>query len=105
MRELAGSLLEWRRWMRMSAIGWIRARHATNFVNKENYFMTQRHILAVAILAGASAARTLPADDYALDNAHTSVIFGISHLGFSFTYGRFDKASGTYTLDPAHPEN
>lgn len=44
------------------------------------------------------------ADNYALDPAHTSVIFGVSHLGFSYTYGRFNKVDGKYTLDEANPE-
>ena len=41
---------------------------------------------------------------YVVDHSHTSVIFGVSHLGFSFTYGRFNKVSGKFTLDPAKPE-
>jgi polyisoprenoid-binding protein YceI len=56
--------------------------------------------LAATLAAGPRAAR---ADDYVLDDSHTSIIFGISHLGFSLTYGRFNKMSGTYTLDAADP--
>jgi polyisoprenoid-binding protein YceI len=44
------------------------------------------------------------ADEFTVDNSHTSVIFGVSHLGYSITYGRFNKVSGTFTLDPAGPE-
>ena len=35
--------------------------------------------------------------------SHTSVIFGISHMGFSYTYGRFNKVAGSYVLDEANP--
>jgi polyisoprenoid-binding protein YceI len=53
------------------------------------------------LAANSSPAR---ADDYEVDNAHTSVIFGVSHMGYSFSYGRFNKVSGAYSLDPAKPE-
>jgi polyisoprenoid-binding protein YceI len=56
--------------------------------------------LAVTLLAGS---RPAVADDYKLDDSHTSVVFGISHMGLSYTYGRFNKVSGTYTLDAADP--
>ena len=36
------------------------------------------------------------AANYALDGSHTAVIFGISHLGFSHTYGRFNKVAGQF---------
>jgi polyisoprenoid-binding protein YceI len=49
-------------------------------------------------LAGASLAR---ADDYALDDMHTSVTFKAGHLGLSWTYGRFNEVSGAFTLDPS----
>lgn len=43
------------------------------------------------------------AADYTVDASHTSMIFGISHLGFSYTYGRFNTVAGQYTLDEANP--
>ena len=61
--------------------------------------------LALALALGfASLQSSLRADEYVVDPSHTSVIFGISHLGYSFTYGRFNKVSGDFTLDPAKPE-
>jgi polyisoprenoid-binding protein YceI len=54
-------------------------------------------------LAISSQPHAFAADNYALDTAHTSVIFGISHMGFSYTYGRFNKVDGKYTLDEADP--
>lgn len=44
------------------------------------------------------------AGDYVIDSAHTTVIFGIDHLGFSTFYGRFDDVSGRLTLDTDNPE-
>jgi polyisoprenoid-binding protein YceI len=64
---------------------------------------TAKLALACA-LAFASLQSPLRADEYVVDPSHTSVIFGISHLGYSFTYGRFNKVSGDFTLDPAKPE-
>jgi polyisoprenoid-binding protein YceI len=65
--------------------------------------MSLRIALAFALL-GSLAARPVQAEDYAIDGSHTSVIFGISHLGYSFTYGRFNTVKGAFTLDPAKPE-
>jgi polyisoprenoid-binding protein YceI len=62
-----------------------------------------RVLLVLATLATALAVPTRAADNYAIDPAHTSVIFGISHLGFSYTYGRFNKVAGNYALDEANP--
>ena len=39
------------------------------------------------------------ADSYTIDPTHTYPNFTISHLGFSTMHGRFDKTSGTVTLD------
>ncbi len=39
------------------------------------------------------------ADTYTIDERHTFPGFEISHLGFSTQRGRFDKTSGTVTLD------
>lgn len=65
--------------------------------------MTLRLTLAVALLASLAAAAR--ADDYTVDNSHTAVIFSVKHVNFSYTFGRFNKVSGKYTLDPAKPEN
>jgi polyisoprenoid-binding protein YceI len=37
--------------------------------------------------------------NYTIDNSHTSVIFGVNHLGMSVCYGRFRKVEGQFTLD------
>lgn len=41
---------------------------------------------------------------YTLDPAHTQVMFAVSHLGFSFSHGRFDKFDGSFTFNAAQPE-
>lgn len=44
-------------------------------------------------------------DSYLIDNSHTSVIFAVSHFKLSYTYGRFNKVSGSFKWDQANPEN
>ncbi len=36
---------------------------------------------------------------YKIDPTHSSVIFGISHLGVTYVYGRFNTLSGVMTLE------
>jgi len=78
--------------------------------------------LAFTALALATAAVTLPAiaqmpttppgapdparvkgGTYAVDGAHTEVLFEVDHLGFSTYWGIFHGATGSLTLDPAKP--
>lgn len=66
--------------------------------------MLSRFTLAISLVASlAVPSRPAMADDYAVDGAHTAIIFGISHMGLSFTYGRFNKVTGAYVLDAADP--
>ncbi|MFO1435745.1 MAG: YceI family protein [Gammaproteobacteria bacterium] len=44
------------------------------------------------------------AADYDIDPSHASVLFKISHLGFSTMTGSFDKFKGTFSWDEDHPE-
>jgi polyisoprenoid-binding protein YceI len=55
-------------------------------------------ILAVSVALPLSA---VAADSYTVDPNHTFPHFQINHLGFSTMHGRFDKTSGTITLDSA----
>lgn len=41
------------------------------------------------------------AGTYSLDESHTAVIARVSHLGYSHSIFRFDRASGSFTWDPA----
>jgi polyisoprenoid-binding protein YceI len=45
-----------------------------------------------------------PAATYTLDPAHSTVVFRLSHLGFSKYTASFSKIGGTLTFDPDHPE-
>jgi polyisoprenoid-binding protein YceI len=54
-------------------------------------------LLGLTVLSVPSARA---ADNYALDPMHTAANFKISHLGLSWTYGRFNDVSGAFTLDP-----
>jgi polyisoprenoid-binding protein YceI len=53
-------------------------------------------LISVALPVSAFAA-----DSYIVDSYHTFPHFSINHLGFSTLQGRFDKTSGTVTLDRA----
>lgn len=66
--------------------------------------------LSLAAIAGAvalwspSAPAVLNADNgYKIDPVHTSAIFGVKHQSVSNFYGRFNKAEGTFNIDPADP--
>jgi polyisoprenoid-binding protein YceI len=54
-------------------------------------------VTAIAFFAAPSA--SLPeAEMYAIDPAHSSVLFRINHLGVSNVYGRFNGIAGDFTL-------
>lgn len=55
-------------------------------------------VLGLWLGSGVAHAQTTTFD---VDNTHSSVIFGIGHFGLSYTYGRFNKLSGEFTLDNA----
>lgn len=65
-------------------------------------------LLRTALIAAASSLLVgqngFSAETYVIDASHTSIIFGVSHMGYSFTYGRFNKASGGYVLNREKPE-
>jgi polyisoprenoid-binding protein YceI len=56
--------------------------------------------LAAAIALAASAASAFAAPEtFNLDSTHSFPRFSYSHLGYSIQMSRFDKATGTVTLD------
>jgi polyisoprenoid-binding protein YceI len=62
--------------------------------------MFKRIAALIAVLFVTVAAAQAPAaDEYAVDAMHAGVTFKISHLGLSWTYGRFNDISGSFTLD------
>jgi polyisoprenoid-binding protein YceI len=57
-------------------------------------------VLAALVAAPLGTAR---ADEYAVDPAHSAAVFRVSHVGLSWTYGRFKTVSGTFAVDPRTP--
>ena len=58
----------------------------------------------IFISALALSAPALAADAYIIDKAHTNIIWGASHMGFSKSFGTFSEVSGQFTLDETAPE-
>ncbi|MGZ3724025.1 MAG: YceI family protein, partial [Bdellovibrionales bacterium] len=60
----------------------------------------------ISLFATLALAFSVPAfaDTYKIDPAHTSIVFKISHLGFSHVYGMIPGAEGKFTIDEAKPE-
>jgi polyisoprenoid-binding protein YceI len=57
--------------------------------------------LAVAsLLTVAVSAR---ADEFTVDPAHSAAVFRVSHLGLSWSYGRFKDISGSFAVDAQNP--
>ena len=55
-------------------------------------------VLAATPYVIGQDAQAPPAGEYAIDPAHSSFVFSVSHLGISKVYGRFNEFSGSYTL-------
>src|SRR4051794_31652632 len=64
--------------------------------------IAMRKAMLAVILAGLGTS-TVAAADYKIDSSHAAVVFKISHLGLSWTYGRFTDIAGEFTADPAEP--
>lgn len=63
---------------------------------------------AALVIAAPVVAQDLsktPSGRYVLDPEHTSVVFFVSHFGFSEYSGRFQNLSGELTLDRDAPQN
>ncbi|MDX2094776.1 MAG: YceI family protein [Alphaproteobacteria bacterium] len=59
---------------------------------------------ALAFTAPTTALEGVASGVYEIDPSHTSIQFGISHLGFSQYQGRFNAAAGTLAFDAKAPE-
>jgi polyisoprenoid-binding protein YceI len=46
----------------------------------------------------------MPAGDFKIDGVHSTVIFRCKHMNASWSFGRFDKIDGSFTIDAAKPE-
>lgn len=68
--------------------------------------MKIKSLIAGAVLASSTlATSSLYAADYVIDTkgAHASINFRVSHLGFSWLEGRFNKFEGQFSYDEANP--
>jgi polyisoprenoid-binding protein YceI len=63
--------------------------------------MKKISLLAVVAALGFAAAAHAESATYALDPSHSFATFEIGHFGTSTNRGRFNKTSGTVTLDKA----
>ncbi|MFL5341647.1 MAG: YceI family protein [Gemmataceae bacterium] len=61
--------------------------------------MRKGFIVVAALLVLAPVAR---AQHYAVDPAHAGVNFRVTHVGLSWTFGRFNDVSGEFTVDGAN---
>lgn len=60
-------------------------------------------ILAVASVFSVAQAQDVPSGKYQLDPAHTTVVWGVSHAGFSIYRGTFEGVDGVLTWDADKP--
>jgi polyisoprenoid-binding protein YceI len=58
-----------------------------------------KHLLSAVVLTTVIAVPSR-AEEFAVDTAHAGVNFKISHLGLSWTYGRFNDFAGAFVIDP-----
>ncbi|QDV72188.1 YceI family protein [Botrimarina mediterranea] len=65
--------------------------------------MLTRQLLLSAVAVVAAVPTTRGAN-FEVDPSHTSVVFSVSHLGYSYTYGMFRDVKGTVEFDKASPE-
>jgi len=61
----------------------------------------RKALLAGALLAACPLAAFAQAETYKVDSLHSFPHFAVDHLGVSTIWGRFDKMSGTFTIDRA----
>jgi polyisoprenoid-binding protein YceI len=60
-------------------------------------------LLFAALAVTATAPSVQAADIYDLDQSHFSVVFSVSHMNMSYTYGIFRQAQARVTLDHENP--
>ena len=61
-------------------------------------------VVAVLFVSGIGNPSLSRAANYDIDPAHAAVNFKISHLGLSWTFGRFNDLSGQFAIDAGNPE-
>jgi polyisoprenoid-binding protein YceI len=61
----------------------------------------QRQLVTLALALAAAAPALAAPETFSVDGTHTYPRFSYSHFGYSTQLSRFDKTSGTVTLDKA----
>jgi len=61
----------------------------------------QKTLLSLSLATALTLSGSAFAEDYAIDKkgAHASIQFKISHLGYSWLWGRFNDFDGTFSYD------
>jgi len=60
-------------------------------------------LAALTLVFVSAAPASVRAQEYVLDPTHAQATFQVSHLGLSWTSGRFKDVTGTFAIDPANP--
>jgi polyisoprenoid-binding protein YceI len=63
--------------------------------------LTAVAVTAVGALGAGQSGRA--ADVYAVDGAHSSVVYRVKHMNTSNSWGRFNHLAGSFSLDEANP--
>lgn len=56
------------------------------------------------VAVGVAAPGVVRADEYSVDPVHSAAVFKVSHLGLSWTHGRFKDVSGNFVIDSQQPD-
>jgi polyisoprenoid-binding protein YceI len=64
-----------------------------------------RASVAALLTLFSAAAPSRAADTYSIDPMHTAIVFKISHIGLSSTFGTFKQVSGKFTIDSDSPSH
>lgn len=64
----------------------------------------KKFLIAAALILFAVPAYAAP-ENYSFDKAHTQILFNVSHLGFSHSWGEFLEYDGAIVFDEENPEN
>lgn len=61
--------------------------------------MIQKTLLSISLVTALAVSGSVFSDDYVIDKkgAHASIQFKISHLGYSWLWGRFNDFEGTFS--------
>jgi polyisoprenoid-binding protein YceI len=61
-------------------------------------------LLGSAVAPRQAKAAPNPSGTYKIDGVHSTVLFKVKHMSASWSFGRFDKISGSFSVNTASPE-